>query len=156
MDIELKINNLASMAKPFKHEHGFYLLKDHEGWSNGFIADLVGHNIELIQSQAKTKSLKDLFRFTIEKENCPEIKKIIPEVNTQEDVIDIQLDLEDKMAWLISEHNRVKINPTYLRYFVDNYKDSGYIFLKISEFKKPITVYQKEALIGLIMPLLTR
>lgn len=146
-----------AITKPFKHENLFCLLKDSEGWTNAFIADLVGLNLDVIQAQARIKHIKDsLFRFTIEKEQCPEIKRIIPELKDCEDVNDMQFDLEYNKVWLISKNKKLQVEPKYIKYFVENYKNLGSLSFKLSELKKPVTVWQNDLMIGLIMPLLTK
>ena len=157
----VKVSNVLKIAPRYTLADSFILLKDVEGWTDGFIADITNINLENMRTLAMIKNSKGkgLARYTIDKDKCPEIKLIAAKVDERitngesEAVADIEWDLLDNMVMLKSERHAVKCNPKYIRYFHDAYKQlSSSITLHISGSNNPIDVRIGDR-IGLIMPI---
>lgn len=137
----------------------YYLLKDHEGWSDGFIADLVGMYQTEIQAKAQLRSLKpsSRMRFIIEKEKAPAIQSLIDQTagytHTIDDLEPVFIDGPRLALKLKNATTFEYVNPQLLAHFTKTYGD---VVLKIAEEpNKPVRVENGDGiLLGLLMPLL--
>lgn len=147
-----KLQHLMELTKPYSME-GFILFKDHEGWTDGFMADLTNLRQEEMKATATIKNAKNPrnFRFTVELDRCPEFSKL-PAGGDQE-VIDMELDLTDGYTWLLSEEDQTKVNQKYLKYFEETYKKLGGISKLLIDGQKPIQVFNGDQKVGIIMPI---
>lgn len=151
-----KIENLLKITPNFKLD-SFIVLKDRDGWTDGFVADLTNINFDTVKAQATIKNAKlkpgQYMRFITKKEEAPEFAKIECSIKDDKIVDDIELDLRDNMVFLKSGDMKAKINPSYLKYFANAYKALwGSLEIKITEELAPVSIYIGNGRVGVIMP----
>lgn len=151
-----KFVNLMSITKNFKLDETFFVFKDCDGWTNGFMADFKDINTKNMWARAILRG-KKCYRFNDDKEKGIESSRILGNVSkSQEEVTDISFSLYPVAAILISARYRRAVNPIYLKYFESTYKRLGGISkLMIGELGNPIVVYVGEEMFGVIMPMRT-
>ncbi|MBI5357039.1 hypothetical protein HZB78_05545 [Candidatus Collierbacteria bacterium] len=150
MEYKQKLENLMTLTKPYALRDSFMLLKDADGWTDGYIADLTGMNTEAMKAKAGKMTSRDIR--TIDK--TPEIKPLIPDGSHA--VENVALDLSDNMAILYNRTVSVKVNPSYLKYFYSAYKQIGGISdLILTAPDKPVKVMAMGELVGMVMPVKT-
>jgi hypothetical protein len=155
MQYTKKLVSVSEISKPFKLE-SFSLLKDMEGWTDSYMADLTNYNLE--NMKAKAFLLKDkLERYVIDREKTPEIKTRIYDGGYE--VTDLKWDLENNWLVLIATDTdfKVSINSKYIKYFTEAYKNVGGIQkMIIRDNRSPVKIYGgDDLLIGLVSPILT-
>lgn len=152
-------DKLEIIAQKFTYKPSNYiLLQDCNGWTDTYIADLTGDNIEI---QAKVKKMfdkgKTLCQYTIDKENCPKIASIKPELSDMDIVTDIEPVFRSGMLsfYVYAKEYKYLINGELLSYFVKKFiVNMGFnISLYTMKDKKIIAIVANESIIGLLMPM---
>ena len=152
-----KLDNLIKIAPNYKLD-SFIVLKDRDGWTDGVLADLTNINFETVKAQATIKHAKlkpgAYMRYVIDKEQAPEVKRILDQITDEKVVTDIEFDLLTNTVNLLADGLKVKVNPSYIKYFATAYKQLwGSVQFKVSGELVPISVYIGDALTGFIMPI---
>ena len=155
--METKLENIKKLTKKYPMAESFIILSDRENaWSDGFMADLSGLQFEEMKAKATINKDK-LTHYTIE--DGPETSKIMPDINGAQDITDVEWDLSDNNVIMTGGENetafRVKLNPVYIRYFIDMVEFLNIKFKYHGE-NKPVSVWVAEDMIGLIMPIAMR
>lgn len=156
MNYTHKLDNLMTITKPYTLGDSFVLLKDSDGWTDGYLADLTATNTESMKIKANCKAMA---RLVLDRDKAPAIKPLIPDGSHA--VENIALDLSDGNAILYNRTVAAKVNPRYLKYFHAAYKPGGISGLVLTAPDKPIKVMASVSsltaeLVGLIMPIKTR
>ena len=149
-----KLETLEGLAKPFRVSDTFLLFNDHDGWTDGYLADLTNLCVEEMTAKATLQHRRcALARFKTDKAACPNVAEYIP--SGKQLVEDLELDLADGMVWLKTPTIQAKVNPVFIKYFAAAYKSTGGIVkLVLSGGLSAVKVIGRDnKLIGLIMPL---
>lgn len=148
------LNNLFEIFKPSDNvlNGRFIKIADHSGWTDGYIADLTGVTYDLMRAKALVKGIH------IEgTPDTPKVKPLIPnDPKNEHEIEKVEFDLKSKSAILINNKPCAQVNPKFLAYFEKAYQKIGGISKLVVTGKlqdyKPVKVYAREQLIGLIMP----
>lgn len=152
----IKFYSLMGITKKLKINETFFVFKDCDGWTNGFIADLQGLNTKQMWARAILRG-KKCYRFNDKKEEGIDSSKMLGNIKeNQEEVIDIEMKLHPLSVVLISATHRVAVNPIFLKYFQDTYKRMGGIKkLMINDFASPVQVFVGDERFGVVMAMRT-
>lgn len=151
---------LEIIAQKFTYKPSNYiLLQDCDGWTDSFIADLTGENIEI---QAKVKKIHDtgkkICKYTLDKSLCPKIENVKPDLLKMERVTDIEPVFRTGMLsfYMCSGNNKLLVNGELLSYFVKKFVSrKGYdieLYLMNND-RRIIAIVYRGTMLGLLMPM---
>ena len=161
-NLHTQLSNVADLYKTtlrsmLLHNNAYITVEDNpKAWTDGFMMDLGGANKVEAEAEATLLNFKKkLARFVPDTTELskPKSGQIIPNEEGEE-LLDISSDfnLKDFMK-LYSKTLVVGVNPKYISYFVNSYQ--GCKFFLLGE-TKPITIFQGENLVGILMPIRIR
>lgn len=160
-NLQLKIDNLLTLTRTGDVlRDKFMLLQDHDGWSNGYIADLTPINVAVMQAKATFKyNKRQTFQLRTNKTLSPKIQPLLDKQKKDiyKDIDNVSLDLLTLHATIITGESTTVLDPIFMKYFQDTYKKLGTVTYKIciSHKLEPVTVCLNDNIVGFIMPILS-
>ncbi len=146
------LENLFEVVKPndnvIKKDMRLLKIGDQTGWTNGYMADLTNWYLPKVEAKAKLKGIEF-------EANKPNIKPLLDQAKeSNHEVESIEFDLTSKTAILKNSSIKAYVNPDYLAYFQKAYKELGGISkLVLTGERTSVKVYNRDQLIGLVMPI---
>jgi hypothetical protein len=151
-----ELHNLLNFVNPTDLKvlaNNYFVIQDHAGWTNGFIADLTDKNASHFEAVAKLKP-NIVTRCVTDKDRAPKIAKLL-EFTELYKVEGIELSLENGFIKLTTdkvENKETYMNPIYLAYFVKNYGSDITLELQENKYLSVVVKNIDGDVIGLIMP----
>lgn len=152
-DINTQLFNLNELVKNrdiINKDCKVILLDDARGWSNGYIADIIGINTPEILITAKKKKAEIV-------KTKVKIQPIIERANGSHRVESMIIDLKYQWVKLINSNVSTYVHPDYLLYFYRTYKNIFHdleIVLTESNYSPvKIVANNGDDIVGLIMPI---
>jgi hypothetical protein len=147
------LSNLKSIAPSYNTPSSYIEFKDHEGWSDGYMADLTNINQDTMKLKAKIGFEKGkTSKFCVEKSECPRIKNVLDQASGNYKVDRFYFDINTLSIKLINHNTHAWVNPKFIKYFMVAYQTENLEF-QLTDPLKPVKVLVNNTLIGLIMPI---